>query len=59
MAITQDEILKSAEKQFNMMRDQLIHGYYSNAVEAAELFSKWLKIKIRELGEENISNEKL
>jgi hypothetical protein len=50
---TQDEILKSAEKQFNMMRDQLIRGCYNNAVEAADLFSKWLKVKVNELGEKD------
>jgi hypothetical protein len=47
---TQDEILKSFEKQFNMMRDQLLHGCYENAVTSANIFSKWLEVKVDELG---------
>lgn len=50
---TRDEILKSFDKQFSMIRDQLIHGCYNNAVEAADLFAKWIKVKVNELGEEN------
>jgi hypothetical protein len=48
---TQDEILKSFEKQCNMMRDQLIHGCYENAVKSAEIMATWLKVKVNELGE--------
>lgn len=48
---THDEILKSFEKQFNMMRDQLLHGCYDNVIISADIFAKWMKVKVGELGE--------
>lgn len=50
---THEEILKLFEKQFNMIREQLINGCYNNAVQVADLFSTWLNVKVEELEKEN------
>jgi hypothetical protein len=48
---TPDEIMKSVERQFNMIRDALLHGEYNLAINAADILHTSLKVKVNELNE--------
>ena len=46
-----NEILKSYEKQNNLIRDALLHGEYNLAINAVDILHTYLKVKVNELGE--------
>lgn len=51
--MTHQEIIQSYDKQMNVIRNQLMTGDFSNAVDNTVLLGNWIKVKISEIGEEN------
>lgn len=53
MMINQQEIYNGFEKQTNITRDMLLHGYWDEAILSAELLVTYLKAELGELDKES------